>query len=94
MLHFFSFFPKIELLHKDWMAKFVWTISKYNPTDYQGKATYFWAEELPGQRRLGWGKGSNATECEIHIIPGTHDSCRTDHLSEMTAELKSCLERV
>lgn len=89
----YRFWPKMEVLHRDWMAKFVWTIAAYSPGEYPGKATFFWAEEKPSQRRLGWGRGSNAREVEVHIVPGTHDSCRTDHLAELSSELKRCIER-
>jgi hypothetical protein len=88
-----KFWPPLEELHRDWMARFVWTISAYNPGTYPGRATFFWSEEVPSQRRLGWGKGSNAQEVDVHIIPGTHDTCRTDYLSDLTAELKKCIEK-
>lgn len=90
----YSFWPNVEVLRRDWIAKFVWTIAAYEPGEYPGKATFFWAQEIPSQRRLGWGQGSNAREVEIHIVPGTHETCRTDHLSEMTDELKKCVEKV
>ncbi len=89
----FRFWPDMQILHKDWMAKFVWIISKYTPEEYPDKATFFWSEEIPEQRRLGWGTGSNAREIEVHIVPGTHDTCRTDYLSALTDELKQCLEK-
>jgi hypothetical protein len=74
------------------MAKFVWTISAYQPGLYEGKATFFWYEEITSERRQGWGRGSNAREVEIHIIPGTHDSCRITYLPDLTREIQKCLE--
>jgi pimeloyl-ACP methyl ester carboxylesterase len=88
------FFVALESLHKDWIGTFVWIISRYRPRQYAGKATYFWAEERPGKRRPGWGRGTKARAVEIRIIPGTHDTCRTDHVHEMAEHLQQCLNRV
>ena len=86
--------PSLETLHKDWIGIFVWLISAYKPVKYPGKVTYFWAkEEFIGRRE--WGrKQAEAIEREVHQIPGNHWSCRTEYLSELAAELKTCLEQV
>jgi pimeloyl-ACP methyl ester carboxylesterase len=90
----FSLNPSKDMLRQDWIGKFVWVISKYVPRQYHGMATYFWAEEKPGKRRPGWGRGSKADNVEIHIIPGTHDSCRTEHLPGLAEHLRECLNEV
>jgi Thioesterase domain len=87
-------FPTAETLRQDWIGLFVWIISSYLPRQYPGKVVYFWAREEPFFRVV-WRKvteaQAEAKEFEVHIIPGTHTTCRTDHIHELAAELKMCL---
>jgi thioesterase domain-containing protein len=86
--------PPAEALRQDWIGVFVWIISQYNTRQYPGKVTYFWAREEPKYLRTWWGKVAEAKELEVHLIPGTHTTCRTDHLHDLAEHLKACLSKV
>ena len=90
----FKLFPSTEFLRTDWIGVFVWILSRYKPRRYPGKVTYFWAREEPKYKRAWWGKVAEAEELEVHLIPGTHETSRTDHLSDMAEHLQECLKRV
>ena len=89
----FTFFPGAEALRQDWMAIFVWAVSGYIPRRYPGKITYLFARENPDTRNLWWGKVAEAEDVDIHFIPGTHETCRTDHLHELAEHLRTCLNK-
>ena len=90
----FRLFPDIAFLRTDWIGVFVWMLSQYVPHQYPGKVTYFWAREEAERIRRGRGKLAEAQELEVHLIPGTHDTCRTEHLHAMAEHLRSCLSKV
>lgn len=90
----FSRTQTYEMLRKDWIGVFVWIIAQYNTRRFPGKVTYFWAREEPKYLRTWWGKIAEAKELAIHLIPGTHDTCRTDYLKDMAEHLRHCLDEV
>jgi pimeloyl-ACP methyl ester carboxylesterase len=90
----FRLFPGIEFLRTDWIGIFVWILSQYKTRQYPGKVTYFWAREEAERIRAWRGKIAEAKELEVHLIPGTHDTCRTEHLHDMAEHLKFCLSKV
>jgi len=75
------------------MGIFVWLVSDYVPRQYPGKVTYFWASEEPNSRREAWSKMAKAEEVEIHFIPGTHNTCRTEHIRDLADQLRTCLNK-
>ena len=89
----FSRIPAAEALRQDWMAVFVWAVSGYLPRRYGGKMTYLFARENPDSRNLWWGKVAETENVEMHFIPGTHETCRTEHLHDLAECLKVCLNR-
>ena len=83
------------LLRLDYPGMFTWATASYEPGYYPGKVTLFWDEAEPF-RKAWWdimAKGKDA-EVEEHIIPGTHLSCRTDHLPGMAQHLRDCIEKI
>jgi thioesterase domain-containing protein len=90
----FALIPSAEALRQDWMAVFVWAVSGYFPRQYPGKMTYLFARENPDSRKLWWGKVVETENVEIHFIPGTHETCRTEHLHDLAEQLSSCLQTV
>lgn len=90
----FSLIPAAAALRQDWMAVFAWAVSGYRPRDYPGKITYLYARENPDSRMLWWGKATHESDnVVIHAIPGTHTTCRTDHLRDLAQHLRACLEQ-
>lgn len=86
--------PNSEFLRRDWMGIYVWSASAYRPSLYQGKVTYFWASEEPDSRRVAWDKVAKAECSEIVMIPGTHDSCRNEHVHGLAECLGTCLSKI
>lgn len=90
-----SLFPRAQSLRKEYPAMFYWATSYYKPGFYPGKVTLFWDAAEPVRRRWWnkWAKGKDQ-EVEEHIIPGSHTTCKTDHLHGMAEHLRECLNRV
>jgi len=83
--------PILGVLRQDWLGAYDWIASVYIPGPYRGKVTLFWASEEPG-RRAAWNKMPQPAEVEVHVVPGTHDTCRTDYLPDLAEHLRKCLE--
>jgi amino acid adenylation domain-containing protein len=83
--------PILEVLRQDWLGAYDWIVSVYTPHSYTGKVTLFWASEEAG-RRAAWSKMPQPGEVEVHVVPGTHDTCRTDYLRDLAEHLRTCLE--
>jgi thioesterase domain-containing protein len=75
-----SLVPTTETLRQDWLGIYIWVESQYRPHPYPGKVICLWARDESANRALAWHKLARAAETEHHIIPGTHTTCRTDHL--------------
>lgn len=90
-----AFFPPPESLRKEYPAVFYWATSDYDPGLYPGKVTLFWDEKEPVRRKWWqkWARGRDK-EVEEYVIPGSHTSCKTDHLEGMAAQLGACLRTV
>jgi thioesterase domain-containing protein len=86
----FALIPAAEALRQDWMAVFVWSVSGYIPSQYPGKMSYFFARENPDSRKLWWGQVTETENVEIHAIPGTHETCRTEHIHDLAEQLHIC----
>ena len=88
-----SYTPPVETLRREFPAMFIWATALYQPSFYPGKVTLFWDEAEP-DRRDWWhamAAGRDA-QVDVHIIPGSHKSCRTDQIGEMSRHLKQCLD--
>ena len=90
----FRAFPAADFLRTDWIGIFIYMLLQYTPRPYPGKVTYLLAREEPSYLKTWWGKVAEAKELEVHLIPGTHDTCRTDHLQDLAGRLQSCLSMV
>lgn len=87
-----SWFPPVETLRKDFPVMFIWATAEYKPTFYADKVTLFWDEAEPVRRRW-WqrmAKGKDR-EVEVHIVPGSHKSCKTEQVGSMAKLLQQCL---
>ena len=79
-------------------------MARYVPQPYPGGVTHFWPGQdrvdHPNGRTLGWRAAANedwrqvAHEVEVHVIPGTHLTCRTTHVNTLAEHLKACLSKV
>ncbi len=94
------FFPTTEALHHDWGGLFHWMAAAYEPGYYPGKSTFFfswdWHSEEPLPDIVQWRKVAKAKdrEVEMHTITGTHDTCKTTYLHDLTEQLRMCLNSV
>jgi thioesterase domain-containing protein len=90
-----AFFPPAQALRKEYPAMFTWATSHYQPAHYAGTVTLFWdeAESFRRQWWNSWAKGKDR-EVEEHIIPGSHTTCKTDHIEGMAERLRACLSKL
>ena len=90
-----SLFPPLSILHKEYPAMFIWATAQYIPSFYPGKVTLFWESAEPERSEWwqGMAKGKDQ-EVEVYLIPGSHKTCKTDHISGMAAQLHACLSKV
>ncbi|HEV7237014.1 MAG TPA: thioesterase domain-containing protein, partial [Ktedonobacteraceae bacterium] len=90
-----SFFPPPETLRKDYPAMFTWATSMYKPVHYIDKVILFWDEAEP-ERKSWWDRWVRGRDekVEAHIIPGTHTTCKTEHLHGMIEHLSVCLDTI
>jgi len=72
-------------------------MSEYEPSSYPGKSTFFFTRE---KQKCGWDvywrkiAEAKDKEVEVHIIAGTHTTCKTKYLHDMTEHLRMCLNKV
>jgi hypothetical protein len=87
-----SWFPPVETLRKEYPTMFFWATNEYKPSFYPDKVTLFWTEAKPFRKRL-WQKMAEGKdrEVEVHLIPGSHGTCKTEHLDSMAERLQRCL---
>ena len=87
-------FPPLGILHKEYPAMFIWATAHYVPGFYPGKVTLLWDSAEPERsqwwQRMAEGKDQ---EVEVYLIPGSHSTCKTDHISGMAAQLRACLDK-
>ena len=79
------------VLHPNWWAIYDWISWDYLPRFYPGKLTIFWDSE-DVFRRVTWRK-VEAKGVEVHIIPGSHVTCRTEYLHVLAEHLSTCLNK-
>lgn len=93
-----AIFPPSEALRKDYPGVFYWATSDYVPDFYPGKSTFFFFRDSQGghRRRVHWRKVAEAKdkETEVHVLAGTHDTCKTKYLHDLTECLHTCLSKV
>ena len=66
------------------------------PDSYPNKSTFFFfSDSVEGGRSERWRKMAQAKdkEVEIHVIAGTHDTCKTIHLYDLAEHLRMCLNK-
>ena len=81
-----------KTLRKDWTGIFEWVASAYDPDLYPDKLTFLWDSEDP-KRRAGWEKVLATANAISYDMPGTHITCRTEHLPELIEHLRLCLNQ-
>lgn len=82
-----------KALRQDWMGIFCWIVSGYAAPKYAGKVTYFWARDETTHRTRWWRKEDEIGGTDNFMIPGTHTTCRTEHIAEFARQLKMCLKQ-
>ncbi|HEY6543124.1 MAG TPA: thioesterase domain-containing protein, partial [Ktedonobacteraceae bacterium] len=82
--------PTADALRQDDHGLLDWIIMDYCYEPFPGKITLIWPREepFPGVWRA---KAAREKDIELHTIPGTHISCRTDHVKALAEELNRCL---
>jgi hypothetical protein len=81
-----------EALHHDYMGLLHWSVLAYRPPSiYPGKVTFFWPAHEPWHARW-WRQVADATAVEEHLLPGTQNTWKTDHLQALSECLRMCLD--
>lgn len=80
-----------QLLRAYWSA---W--ARYTPEPYVGRVTLLWPQEDAARARradptLEW--RALAAEVDVHMIPGTHETCTTTHIESLAACVAACTTR-
>lgn len=92
-----AIFPTSVALSHDYPGIFYWATADYMPDHYPGESTFFFFRESQGvvRRSLKWRKLARAKDKEvtIHVLVGTHDTCKTTHLRDLTERLRMCLSK-
>ena len=90
-------FPTSVALRHDYPGMFYWATADYIPDLYPGESTFFFFRESQGvgRRSLKWRKLAMAKDkdVDIHVLAGTHDTCKTRHLRDLTERLRMCLSK-
>jgi len=90
-------FPTSIALRHDYPGMFYWATADYMPDLYPGESTFFFFRESQGvgRRSLKWRKLAMAKdkEVDVHVLAGTHDTCKTRHLRDLTERLRMCLSK-
>lgn len=85
--------PGIDVLRRDSGAIYDWMTARYVLRPYDGKVTLLRADEELGSSAVdltaGW--GALAREVEVHRIPGTHVTMRTEHVNTLATFVEACL---
>ncbi|MBV9706300.1 MAG: hypothetical protein JO125_02690 [Chloroflexi bacterium] len=82
-----------ESFYQDFPSIFEWVALGYTPPSvYPGKVTFFWPSEELWHSRW-WSKVAEATEVEVHVIPGTQVTWKTEYLHPLAECLRTCLSR-
>lgn len=89
----FPLLTATKALRQDWMGIFCWVVAGYMPHEYSGKVTYFWARDESGRRTRWWRKEDEVGGMENYKIPGTHTTCRTEHIQAYARQLSVCLNK-
>jgi thioesterase domain-containing protein len=85
----FSLLPAAGALRQDWIAVFIWSVAGYVPRPYPGKVTYLLAKDNHDRRKLWWGRVKATQSRDIRTIPGTHETCRTEHIDALVENLRT-----
>lgn len=87
-----ALFPPIERLRRDYVGLFTWVASVYQPGTYSGEVTFFCDSEefLFGE---AWRNVAATGKAEVVPIPGSHTTCRTDHVHELSRHIQHSLDK-
>jgi thioesterase domain-containing protein len=81
-----------QALHHDYPGLLHWSVLAYRPPSvYPGKVTFFWPADEPWHARW-WRQVADATAVEEHLLPGTQNTWKTDHLPALSECLRLCLD--
>ncbi|HYT41557.1 MAG TPA: hypothetical protein VEP90_04385, partial [Methylomirabilota bacterium] len=86
-------FPAIELLHM-YDPIFMGIASNYHPScPYSGKTTFLWHRD-ESYNEAAWQQVIESAKAQVYVLPGTHKTLLTEHLSELAEQMRSCIESV
>ena len=86
-------FPPTETLHQSYRNLYNWASLEYKVGPYPGRTTIVWAREEP-LKGVWKRKVDREPQIELYFTPGSHMTCRTEHLGELAERLARCIHEV
>src|ERR1041384_997395 len=87
--------PIVEDRRKRANAAYARAIQGYVPGRFCGPVTLLWPSELtledPNDPTAGWSRV--ASDVDVHMVPGGHITCVTNHVTDLARALSTCLEK-
>ena len=89
----FTLKPTTYALLQDDNAILDWTIAEYDYPHYVGDIELIWARE-ESFHTIWRRKAAQEEGTRLHIVPGSHIGCRTDHIQTLSETVAQCIEGV
>lgn len=86
----FTLDPTAYALLQDDNAILDWTIAEYDYPLYPGEIELIWAHEEPFHN-IWRSKAAQEQGTRLHIVPGSHIGCRTDHIQSLAETVAQCV---
>ena len=90
-----AMFPPRAALYEDYVGVLSWAAAAYKTGIYGGRITFYWARDEPAIPRT-WAPviaAKRPRDIEEHVVAGTHMTCITDHIQELSDVMAACLNR-
>lgn len=82
--------PSLYALLQDDNAILDWAVTGYSYPSYAGGIQLIWAREEPFHN-VWKRKVAQEQDTQLHIVPGSHIGCRTDHIQSLSETLAQCV---
>ena len=89
----FTMEPTTYALLQDDNAILDWTIAEYDYPPYAGEIELIWASGEPFSN-VWRNKANQERGTRLHIVPGSHIGCRTDHIQSLAETVAQCVTGV
>jgi hypothetical protein len=89
----FTLKPTTYALLQDDNAILDWTITEYDYPAYSGDIELIWARE-ESFHCIWRRKAAQEEGTRLHVVPGSHIGCRTDHIQTLSETVAQCVDGI